>query len=194
MLRISRLTFDAGPSAIVRLIRSKGTEHYWRMLATHADKMSLGLCGSLNRSRRVADYGTTRIAVMTTGGSGVCTRSPLRLAVGDCEILSADVEAFGHLAEDAVAVLVGRDRPDGRAAGASARLMKNCDVALSKAAGSRVMAIVPRTFLRPLWASLRMAVRAGFGGGRSRSRRQRSSCPGRQSGQSCRRKILPWRS
>ena len=47
--------------------------------------------------------------------------------------------------------------------GASARLMKNCDVALSIATASRAIAIVPRTFFKPLWASLRMGVRAGLG-------------------------------
>ena len=46
--------------------------------------------------------------------------------------------------------------------GASARLMKNWDVALSICPGSRVMAMVPRVFFRPLWASLRIGKRGGL--------------------------------
>ena len=41
-------------------------------------------------------------------------------------------------------------------------LKKNIAVELSITSGLRAMAIVPRTFFRPLWASLRMARSVGF--------------------------------
>ena len=53
------------------------------------------------------NYCTTRTDFITTGGSGVCSRSPPLLAVGVCEIFSATSNPSVTVAEDAIAVFFG---------------------------------------------------------------------------------------
>ena len=80
--------------------------------------------------------------------------------VGTAAILSTTSMPFDHLAEHGVAEGRGPGR-SGSGSRCPSRLMKNCAVALSTTL-VRAIAIVPRSFFRPLSASFLIGARVGF--------------------------------